>query len=226
MLAGGKEPPYWRAVAANLLWRWAGEPEVKAALLARLKDEHPLAREKAVRALESQVEAGDSGTTAALKPMLEDPAHCVRVAAAWALRATVDPQSRAGRELAHALSLNADQPDGQFRLAMFRLARQQPAEALAHLQKAVAWDPLSPPFRCMLAVVLNQMGKTVEALETLAQAEKLSPNDPQIPYARATILVRAGRMQEARAAANRALQVQQDFQPATELLQQLGAAPR
>jgi len=108
---------------------------------------------------------------------------------------------------------------------MLQLARNQPAKALAHLQKAVGWDPFSPPFRCMSAMALDQMGRTTEALEALAEAEKLAPNDPQIQCMRATLLVHSGRTQEARAAVSRALEIRPDFAPAAELLKQLDANP-
>lgn len=222
MLNGGAEPPYWRAVAASLLYRWVGDPEVQAGLLAGLKDGHPLVREKAVRALEPAVgEAGSAQIAARLKGMLEDPVRCVRVAAAWALQAAVDTQSHAGKELQQALSMEADQPRGQFRQAAFLLSRHQPDEALAHLQKAVAWDPFSPPLRYQTAMVLTQTGRTAEALELLAQAEKLFPDNPQMPYGRAAILARAGRMDEARTAAAHALEIRPDFEPAKELLRHL-----
>jgi Flp pilus assembly protein TadD len=104
---------------------------------------------------------------------------------------------------------------------MLLLARQQPAEALAHLQKATAWDPLSPPFLCAQAQVQDQLGQTGEALKTLDRAEKAVPDDPHVPYVRATILARNSRNDEAKAAVNRALKIQPDFQPAVELLRNL-----
>ena len=70
--------------------------------------------------------------------LLDDPARCVRVGAAWAFRATVDPHSRAGRELQVALDLAADQPGGQIQAGEFCLARRQFTAALEHFQKAVA----------------------------------------------------------------------------------------
>jgi predicted RNA polymerase sigma factor len=42
-----------------------------------------------------------------------------------------------------------------------------------------------------------------------------------MPYAQATILSRNGRSDEARDAARRALAIQRDFQPASDLLQRL-----
>jgi Flp pilus assembly protein TadD len=67
------------------------------------------------------------------------------------------------------------------------------------------------------------MGQTSEALAILDRAETLVPGDPHIPYVRATILLRNGRVNEARGAASRALEIQRDFQPARALLQRLSA---
>ena len=223
LLSGGKEGAYWRAVAAGLLWHWAGEPGVQTVLMAQFKDKHPLVREKAVRALEPAVASGNTDAVASVSETLNDPVRNVRVAAAWVLRATVEVQSRAGRELQLALSLEADQPPGQYRQAMFHLAREQPDAALAHLQKAVAWDPFSPPLRYETAMVLNRLGRTAEALAELSRAEKLAPRDPQLPFGRATVLAHAGRHEDARAAARRALELQRDFLPAKQLLEELGS---
>jgi len=172
-----------------------------------------------VRALEPAL--GDTNVSAALKPMLNDPLRNVRVAAAWVARTTVDMQSQAGQDLQRMLDLEADQPTGQFEEAMLLLSRQQPAEALVHLQKATAWDKLSPPFLCKQAQVQDELGQLAEALKTLDQAESGVPDDPHIPYVRAVILKRNGRYDEARVAVNRALKIQPDFQPARGLLQSL-----
>src|SRR5581483_5621516 len=137
-----------------------------------LKDPHPLIRENATRSL---AESTNAETFAELKPLLNDPSCNVRVAAAWALRATVDLKSKAGIELLNALELDADQPSGQFRTAMLELARKQPEEALSHLQKAVAWDPYSPPLHFELAQLLAQMGRTAEARAAANQTLKLHP---------------------------------------------------
>jgi predicted CXXCH cytochrome family protein len=219
LLADTNQPPYWQAVAATFLEQWATDPAAQAALLAALKNYHPLVRERAVRSLEPTV--GNTDVLAALKPMLDDPLRNVRVATAWVLRSTVNMQSQAGRDLQRMLDLEADQPTGQFEEAMFLLSRQQPAEALAHLQKATTWDPISPPFLCAQAQVQDQLGQFSEALKTLDRAEKAVPDDPHIPYVRAAILERNGRYDEARKAANQALKIQPDFQPAVELLQSL-----
>ena len=218
MVTGTNESPYWRAVAGSLLWRWVNDPNAKAALVTALNNDFPPVREAAVRSL-AEVEHPEN--IPALNQTLNDSARSVRVAGAWTLRATVDMQSRAGRELRSALDLDADQPTGQFHKAMLLFSRQQTEAALEHLQKAVVQDPFSPPLRYELGEVLAQMGRVAEGLETLSKAESLSPDDPQIPYACANILLKNGRYTEARAALNRALKVQPNFEPALELLQHL-----
>ncbi len=72
-----------------------------------------------------------------------------------------------------------------------------------------------------LGLMLNSRGRNADALEALLRAESADPADPRIPYARATILARAGRSAEARAAAARALELQRDFPEAQELLRNL-----
>jgi Flp pilus assembly protein TadD len=69
--------------------------------------------------------------------------------------------------------------------------------------------------------VQDQLGQLTEALKTLNKAESAVPNDPHIPYVRGMILARNGRIKEAWIAANRALKLQPDFQPAVELSQKL-----
>jgi tetratricopeptide (TPR) repeat protein len=221
LLADTNQSPYWRAVAATFLEQWAAEPATKAALLAQLKSEHPLLRERVVRSLEPAMD--DNAVATALKLMLNDPVRNVRVAAAWVMRATVDMQGRAGQDLQGMLDLEADQPTGQFEEAMLLLSRREPAEALAHLKKATAWDKLSPPFLCAQAQVQDQLGQLPEALKTLDQAAAAVPDDPHVPYVQAMILARNGHYDEARASANRALAVQRNFQPALALLQRLPA---
>ena len=285
-MLNGNEAPYWQTVAISLLDRWAGELRVTEALLNELKNPHPLVREKAVRALDPLVEAQRADVIEQTTKLLNDPSRCVRVGAAWTLRATVNPQSKAGRELQQMLDLAADQPGGQLQAGAYCLARHQLTAALDHFQKALAWDTNSAPIYHELAMALSllgrgeearqalqsacrlqpgeaqyqfelglacaelgELGNTIEALQraivlnprhagawynlglaqsqqnndsealtSLVRAESVDSNDPRIPYARATVLLRLGRADEARSAARRALEIQEDFTPAREFL--------
>lgn len=174
-----EDPPYWRAVAAQMVEPWSSEPAVSDALRRRLGDPHPLVREKAARALEPLVEAGRVDARTGVERLLDDPSRAVRVAAAWTLRSAVEIDSRAGRELLHFLDTNADQPTGQLQKGVWCLARQQTEAALGHLRKAVAWDPNSAPLHHELAVVLSIAGQFQEAVEEMTIACRLEPKEAE-----------------------------------------------
>jgi tetratricopeptide (TPR) repeat protein len=182
LLNNGQQTAYWRAVAAGLLWQWADTPEVKATLVTRLKDSSPLVREKAAKSLESLVDSNDGEIIQALKPMLEDSSRNVRVTAAWLLKSSLDAKSRAGLELQGMLDFNGDQPSGQYRKAMFDLARRNPTNALGHLRKGIAWDPFSPPLRYQAAEVLTQLGRFDQAANELQALCRLQPASAEFRY--------------------------------------------
>jgi tetratricopeptide (TPR) repeat protein len=132
--------------------------------------------------LESLVDSKDVETIQALKPALEDSSRNVRVAAAWLLKSSMDAKSRAAGELQAMLDFIADQPAGQYRKAMFDLARQQPTNALAHLRKGIAWDPFSPPLRFQAAEVLTQLGSFEQAADELQALCRLQPTSAEFRY--------------------------------------------
>ena len=74
-----------------------------------------------------------------------------------------------------------------------------------------------------LGLAQNALGETEQAIKSLLRAESADPHDAGIPYARATILARLERNAEARAAANRALEIQPAFNDARTLLRILDA---
>ncbi|MGB2012083.1 MAG: hypothetical protein ACPHYF_11205, partial [Akkermansiaceae bacterium] len=53
-------------------------------------------------------------------------------------------------------------------------------------------------------------------------AEQLEPGDPSIPYARATIHLRKGEKMEAFEACRNCLGIDRNYQPAIQLLRQIG----
>jgi tetratricopeptide (TPR) repeat protein len=289
LLTDPKETWYWKAVAVNLLGRWAGQPDVSAALVQQLHNDSPLVRASSVRALA----AGGTPPPAiasAIQPLLNDGSRQVRVVVADVLagtQAAADPASRAGCDLLRAMAQTSDEPLGQLQRAGYELARQNVTESAEHLKKAMDWDPKSAAMRREAAVLYgmmnrpedalaaieaacrldpnnaeyeyllglacaesgqtdrtisaleravqldphharawynlglarNSIGQTDAALTALSRAEANDASDPDIPYARATILLKLGRVEEARAAALRALKIRPDYRPAEELLQ-------
>lgn len=285
--------PYWRAVAANLLQRWVGQPDVARALVAQLHDTNALVRQMIVQSLGPLAEAGRTDMVATVQAQLQDPSRNVRIEAARHLGTTLDTNSLAGSEYLFFLDHISDQPLGQMQAGVFELLRGNPTNALAHFQKAAKWDPYSAGIRHELAIVLSQLGRVDEAVaeletavkleprnaefhyklalalndagvvgrvlpeleqavkldpqhvrawynlglarsgrgddagavEALVRAESIDGSDPRIPYARATVLARLGRLAEARRAAQRALELAPNDSAARALLQQLGDVP-
>jgi len=177
-----EDSPYWRAVESDLLSPWAGQPDVTAVLLHGLQDTNALVRAAAARSLETALNANALDVLPALQARLNDSARNVRIAAAWSLRATVDTNSPAGLELQHYLDLNADEPVGQLNKGNFSFARNDLPAAAQHFQKAVDWDVHSAPLHQSLAVVLSALNRPQEAVQTLEQAVRLSPDDTESHY--------------------------------------------
>jgi tetratricopeptide (TPR) repeat protein len=155
---------------------------VREALLGRLADANAFVREASVRALEPLLETDPARVDSAISQRLDDAVRGVRLAAAWALRAKLDPSSRAGKELSAELDFNADQPAGQMQKGAYALARNQPQEALAHYQKATEWDPYSAAIHREMAIVLSGMGRSAEAVEHLERACALEPRNADYRY--------------------------------------------
>ena len=89
------------------------------------------------------------------------------------------------------------------------------------LKQSVELDPRFARGWYNLGLAYNSCGKTQEAIESLVRAESIDDHSPDIPFARATILARLGRTDQARAAARRALEIQPAYTQATQLLEML-----
>lgn len=185
-----EEIPYWRAVAASLLGSWAADKEVSSALLHGLNDTNALVRSASVRALAPFVE--DETVANAIQQKLADPLRNVRVAAAWALRATLDTNSPAAADLRRFLEVNANQPTGQLQLGAFELARGSATNALRYFQTAVKWDAYSAGLRHEYALVLSQLGRAQEAVKQLEEAVRLQPSEAEFHYKLALALNETG----------------------------------
>jgi tetratricopeptide (TPR) repeat protein len=283
------EIPYWRAVAAGVLQRWAENANVATALIGQLRDTNALVRQKVTQALGPLAQARRTDVLPAVQSMLRDPSRNVRIEAAGFLAAELDTNSVAGREYLQFLDRALDEPLGQLQAGTFQLARGNATAALARFETAVQWDPYSPDIRHELAILLsrlerprdavteleaavrlaptnaefhyklalalNEAGESARvtpeleqaikydphhapawynlglarsargddegALQALLRAESADPDDPRIPYARATILLRLRRVAEARTAAQRTLEIDPDFSEAKALLRDL-----
>ena len=173
--------PLWRASAANLLQRWAVQPDVSTNLVRALRDSDPMVRHAAIRSLE-WITGSDARVTAEVRRLLDDPIRLVRVQAAWSLRTSVDTNSIAGRDLLTYLSNGADHAGGAMQLGIFLSDRGRPDQALFWFRRAIAWDAYSAPFRDTIAVVLSQVGQIEEAVQQLEAACRLAPREAIYRY--------------------------------------------
>jgi tetratricopeptide (TPR) repeat protein len=85
------------------------------------------------------------------------------------------------------------------------------------LQDATRLDPGLSRAWYNLGLAKNGQGDIPGALEALQRGELANPRDPGIPYARATILARQNRRQEAIAALDRALSITPGYGEALQL---------
>jgi len=193
-----EEIPAWQATACHLLERWVLDPDVTRALLEQISNnKSPLVREAAARALVHQVRSGNEEVANALRPLLDDKSRSVRVAAAWALVATLDLTIQAGRELSHMLDINSDQPAGRMQLSQFAYLRGDTPTAIRQIRKAIEWDPNSPPFHHDLAILLSSSGDLAGAISSLQKAIDLAPQDAEYHYKLALALAETGDIQKA-----------------------------
>lgn len=176
------DTPYWKASTSLMLDRWTGSEDVRKALLTQLQHTHPLVRESAIRSLEPALEVDPNTLRPAIEALLNDPMRNVRIAAAWTLRDRLDLESTAGKELLHMLEHNADQPSGQMQLAQFEYGRNNISKALSHMQRAIAWDPNSPPFHHDYAMMQSVAGDNEGSLQSLKEAIRLNPKEPEYHY--------------------------------------------
>jgi Flp pilus assembly protein TadD len=176
------EQDYWRAVAANMLERWVGEPQIAAALVNKLGDTNALVRQNIIQTLATLGETITPEIRAALEERLTDASRNVRVVTAQTLAPTLKLSALAASELLHMLDHNADQPAGQMQLGAFALARGDSATALRYFQTAAKWDPYSPGIRHETAIVLSQLGRPRDALAELQEAVRLAPRDAEFRF--------------------------------------------
>lgn len=206
-LLASDETAAWKTSACHLLVRWVMDPAVVTALRSQLTHKSPLVREAAVRSLGTAVRENNAPLRDLLLPMLEDPARSVRIAAAWALVADLDLNSRAGKELVHMLDINADQPTGRMQLAQFAMYRGDTPAAIRQMRKAIEWDPNSPPFHHDLAILLSTSGDAQGAVAAIREAIRLDPENAEYHYKLALALNETGSSAESVAALEKTVQL-------------------
>jgi len=122
------------------------------------------------------------------------------------------------KELEAAVRLDPKQPVYYYELGLAWNESGAVDKSAKNLEEAVKLDPTMSRAWFNLGLARNEMGNTAGALEALQKGEATGPRDYAIPYARATILYRNGRKEEAAEAAQKALQIEPRFTDAKNLL--------
>jgi len=126
------------------------------------------------------------------------------------------------KQLEAAVKLAPNDADFHYTLALALNEAGESGRVLPELEQAVKCDPQFARAWYNLGLARSAQGDDAGALAALVRAESADPSDPRPPYARATILARLGRNDEAQAAARRALEIQPDFNDARTLIRALG----
>ena len=129
-------------------------------------------------------------------------------------------------QLEAACRLDPHDAEYQFKLGLAWSEAGNLEKTIAALEQAVRLDPRHARAWYNLGLARNSVGQTDAALDALVRAESAAQGDPQIPYARATILLRLQRIPEARQAAARAVEIDPGFTQARQLLNELSGDSR
>jgi len=124
--------------------------------------------------------------------------------------------------LQEAIRLDPREAEYHYKLALGWNETGNLAKTVSALVRAVQLNPRHARAWYNLGLARNGMNQPEAALAALLKAETVSPNDPDPPYARATILRRLGRIPEAIEAAQRTLEIQPGHPSALALLREFG----
>ncbi len=116
--------------------------------------------------------------------------------------------------------------DARYRLGLICQAQGDTEAAQLAYRRALALDPSHPESATNLALILEQRGRTGEALRLLKQAVIAAPRLAPARYALARVLLRAGDAAAAREEARRAESLGAVLDPGFVAALEAGAAPR
>ncbi|MDG1479518.1 MAG: HEAT repeat domain-containing protein [Myxococcota bacterium] len=231
LVAASADPdPYWRASAMGLLADHVSRSEAASRLLVGMRDPDPLVRMKATTALSGRLGVGEPAVLQAFQERLADPVRGVRIQAARSLRQPtpelltyldlsadlpgplyeravllMDRDPAAAEPLLERAARYSD-GDVEVRMALAIVYSRRSKSAAAE-EQLVAVTTLAPELAegwYMLGLHRSGQGQPDAALVALDRAAALSPQSPNPPFARATILRDQGRVIEARLAAEQA----------------------
>ncbi len=132
----------------------------------------------------------------------------------------IGKSTEAVQVLREAIRLDDRNADAHYILALLLGESGKQEEVVDLLRKTVELEPGFDRAWYNLGLALASAGDFPGSIEALSRAEEAAPSSPDPPYARATVLARMGRMEDAKAAAREALRRAPDYTPAKQFLRQ------
>ena len=129
--------------------------------------------------------------------------------------------SEAVEQLEAAVRLQPGEAEFHYKLALALNETGQNACVIPELETAVKCDPRLARAWYNLGLARNGGGDARGALEALVRGATADPNDPRIPYARATMLVKQGQVAEAVTVLRHLLELHPEAGAARQLLELL-----
>ncbi len=123
--------------------------------------------------------------------------------------------------LEEAVRLDPNEPEYHYKLGLIWNEAGNLRKCISSLEASLKLDDSNSRAWYNLGLAYNGLEEWEKSIGALLNAEATNPNDPRIPYARATIHARLGQRQQAIEATTKALQIRPDYQQAIRLMQQL-----
>jgi tetratricopeptide (TPR) repeat protein len=215
-LAGDRaKPNIARASALSLLRRYPSTATVRAIQLG-LRNDDPLVRLAAARALE--ILEPPARLTLAY-PLLSDPTRAVRIEAARVLAPVPSDMmtteqrkvfDRGIAEYVESQRVNAERPGAHLNMGLLYTARGQFDQAETAYRTALRIDPKFVQGYLNLADLYRVQGRDPEGEPILRKALKISPDAATVHHALGLFLVRQERLPEAVKALGRAAKLAPD----------------
>ncbi|MBT8037159.1 MAG: tetratricopeptide repeat protein [Verrucomicrobiae bacterium] len=125
-------------------------------------------------------------------------------------------------QLKIAVSLDPDNARYPYLMALTYAELDQKDQTELLLRKAIKLDPRHHRAWYNLGLLLAGQNKVINAIDALRRAEEINPQSPDYPYARATLHLRQGQKMAAFEACRTVLGIDRNYQPALNLLRQIG----
>ncbi|MGA1205624.1 MAG: tetratricopeptide repeat protein [Opitutales bacterium] len=173
----GEKNRYWKSTLITMLQYIPSDQEAFEILHAGTTDPEPMVRAASIRLLGTEnlsIEQRDA--------ILNDPVRSVRLSAALSTPGMEGLPEQLEKELLEYTTHTADTPMGSLRLASLHAALGNREMALHLSRQAIDFEPHNPEAYRLAAIQLHGNGDTSGALDFLAQALRIDPDQQTVHF--------------------------------------------